>query len=434
MKAHPAAELFPLMQGDEFDALVADIREHGQRTPIVMYQGLVLDGRNRLRACEEIGAVPITSEWDGQGSAVALVISLNARRRHLNASQLAVVAAQAVPMFEEENRKRQAEGKSSDGAAGGRGRKKPSGQSTRKVSSDANESTAQAAKATGAGTKSTKIATSIMKNAPDVFEALKDGTIPTVAEAAAVAKLPPEQRTEAINAVKSGEEKNARKAAKTAKRRAAARAAPSFDECGTVEMADVGTLTEILAPNTFDMVFSDPPYHDESLDLYEQLAMVAAHALKPGALCLAYAGKMYLPEILESMSAHLDYHWQFIVFHPFSSARSNSRAVFENYRPILVFRKPGELPHASEQPWVQDVVRGRREKDHHDWQQDEDAPRYYIDAYTKPGDLVLDPFTGGGTTAAVCKALGRRFAAYDSDPEAVKLTLARLNEVKRGAA
>jgi len=187
------------------------------------------------------------------------------------------------------------------------------------------------------------------------------------------------------------------------------------------------------AADSVAMAFHDPPYHDEHLDAYAELAALAAHALKPGSLCLAYAGKMYLPNVIASLSSCLEYVWQFIVFHSFSTARSNSRAVFENYRPILVFRKPGELPHASKQPWVQDVVRGRREKDHHDWQQDEDAPRYYIDAYTEPGATVLDPFSGGGTTAAVCKAIGRKFLCFDIDEEAVKLTKSRVQGVEPNA-
>ena len=49
---HPLADLLPLVVGDEFEALVADIRVHGLRVPITLLDGKVLDGRNRLRACE----------------------------------------------------------------------------------------------------------------------------------------------------------------------------------------------------------------------------------------------------------------------------------------------------------------------------------------------------------------------------------------------
>ena len=107
---HPAAALFPLMKGPEFGLLVEDIDEHGLREPVVMHQGLVLDGRNRLRACEIAGKEPHFVEWDGVGSPVAFVLSRNLHRRHLNESQRAMIAAQAKAMFEEEAAERKRAG------------------------------------------------------------------------------------------------------------------------------------------------------------------------------------------------------------------------------------------------------------------------------------------------------------------------------------
>lgn len=93
MDAHPAAAIFPLMEGAEFDALVEDIRAHGLREPVVVHDGLVLDGRNRLRACEQVGLAPVTTTWDGDGSPEDYVVSKNLHRRHLTDSQRGLIAA-----------------------------------------------------------------------------------------------------------------------------------------------------------------------------------------------------------------------------------------------------------------------------------------------------------------------------------------------------
>jgi hypothetical protein len=122
---HPLAELFPLIEGADFDALVEDIREHGVRDPIVFHESKVLDGRNRYRALvhlSETGEV-LGRGWGHraghcltdselspphmwfvrynetfEGDPLAWVISKNLKRRHLDESQRAMVAAKLSNM------------------------------------------------------------------------------------------------------------------------------------------------------------------------------------------------------------------------------------------------------------------------------------------------------------------------------------------------
>lgn len=91
MLIHPAAEIFPRMSTEEFNALKTDIQQHGVREPIWTCKGQILDGRHRVQACQELGRVILTREYTGNDP-VSFVISLNLKRRHLNASQLAFVA------------------------------------------------------------------------------------------------------------------------------------------------------------------------------------------------------------------------------------------------------------------------------------------------------------------------------------------------------
>ena len=94
---HPLADIFPLIDGLEFDALRDDIAAHGVREPIVLFDGAILDGRNRYRAARAAGVDCPMTEYRGDDAA-AFVVSLNIHRRHLTESQRAMAASKLANM------------------------------------------------------------------------------------------------------------------------------------------------------------------------------------------------------------------------------------------------------------------------------------------------------------------------------------------------
>jgi hypothetical protein len=116
---HPVCELFPVLEGAEFDALVEDIREHGGAEPVWLHAGKIIDGRNRYLACKKLGIEVPTRQWLGNGSLMSFVVSENLKRRHLSQSQPGCIGAEILPRLEEEAKARQLTGKSQDGIAGG---------------------------------------------------------------------------------------------------------------------------------------------------------------------------------------------------------------------------------------------------------------------------------------------------------------------------
>src|SRR5262245_17657340 len=86
VKFHPLADICPLMKGEEFNQLVADLDADGVYQDIPLHEGMILEGRNRYRACLAAGVVPGFIDGDGWiDDPVAYVISANIRRRHLSA-------------------------------------------------------------------------------------------------------------------------------------------------------------------------------------------------------------------------------------------------------------------------------------------------------------------------------------------------------------
>jgi N6-adenosine-specific RNA methylase IME4 len=106
---HEVANIFPLMSDEELGALTQDIKANGLHEAICMHGDKIIDGRNRYRACLAAGVEPHYRHWDGVGSLVTYIISLNLHRRHLTSSQRAAVAVDILPMLEAEAKERQAE-------------------------------------------------------------------------------------------------------------------------------------------------------------------------------------------------------------------------------------------------------------------------------------------------------------------------------------
>ena len=94
---HPLADIFPLIGGAEFESLAADILANGVLEPIVIYEGQILDGRNRYRAAMSVGVDCPKEEYTGTDPA-GYVVSLNIHRRHLTESQRAMSAAKLANM------------------------------------------------------------------------------------------------------------------------------------------------------------------------------------------------------------------------------------------------------------------------------------------------------------------------------------------------
>lgn len=99
MKLHPLAKLFPPMSGYAFELLKDDIKTNGCNTPLWLYDDMIIDGRHRFEACEELGIKPEYETFEGtEEEILAFVISKNLHRRHLSESQRATIAAHLANM------------------------------------------------------------------------------------------------------------------------------------------------------------------------------------------------------------------------------------------------------------------------------------------------------------------------------------------------
>jgi len=84
---HERSSIFPLIEGEDFESLVEDIRKFGQLEEGVLFKGKILDGRNRYRACKILNILFRAKEYSGKMEPLDYIISQNLHRRHLNIAQ-----------------------------------------------------------------------------------------------------------------------------------------------------------------------------------------------------------------------------------------------------------------------------------------------------------------------------------------------------------
>lgn len=156
---HPLSDLFPLMPAAEMNELVADIKAHGLQSPIILYEGKILDGRHRYEACQIAETIPRFEQYKGNNP-LTFVVSANVNRRHLTDSQRAMIGAKMVTMKQ---------GERTDTIAS-KGSLEPSA-NLPKVSQE------DAALAMGVSTRSITTAVKILDESPKLAKQATDGQI-----------------------------------------------------------------------------------------------------------------------------------------------------------------------------------------------------------------------------------------------------------------
>ena len=198
--------------------------------------------------------------------------------------------------------------------------------------------------------------------------------------------------------------------------------APLRPDSATLLQGDFREVGAQIPDHTIDLVLCDPPYGAEWLPNMEPFGALCARVLKPGASLLMLYGQSHLPEVLQTLQRHLTYHW--LLGYQLKGAASAvwPKRTLNHWKPVAW------LTHGAYRGQYQgDVLNGEgKDKRFHEWGQSAALFVALIQRFTMPGDVILDPVCGGGTTGAVAVTLRRKFIGIDRDPAAIAITRARV--------
>ena len=415
-KCHEFADLYPMMENQDLEDLAKSIRSSGLQEDIILFEDKILDGRHREIACGMAGVEPRYTHFDGiRQEAFQYVVAMNERRRHLSSSQRAAIAIEKEEIFraiEQANQDVKAKSLPQKGEKGFQSRSSlPQQIEEHKREPDYDrETAAKIAKANKTNRQYVRDAQEIKKRDPNILAQIKNGE-KTITEVKKEFKMADREILR--------QQRDAR--AKTIK-------LPDNIE---IYHSDCVELSQSLQDNSVDAIITDPPYPYEHLDCWSKLGQIGSAKLKPGGFCVAYTGKLYLPEVMRRMGEHLDYFWLIALTVTGQPSKTFIRSVIEKYKTIIVYYKPpieDNLLRQRKQLFGDLIIGSGREKADHPWQQAVDELKPIVETFTEPGNTVLDPFAGSGSTLIMAQRMGRHAIGYEIELEHVNTTKARLVE------
>jgi ParB-like chromosome segregation protein Spo0J len=408
--------------------LKSSIRNKGLHLPIIINQNnVILDGHNRLKICKELGIEPKfeVKEFQDPLQEKEFVIEINLNRRHLNSFQIAELEYKMEGIYKEMAKLRSLSNLRnvnkeiiSTAPNDGIELDKEKNEETGKVSEII-------AKKTGLSPRTYERAKKIIEEgSEETKEKLRQGKTKISKEYEKIQR--DRKRQELLSHL---DNKNSKEREK------------ETDNCKLI-LGDFRQKGKEIEDNSVDLIFTDPPYSEQYLYLYDDLARLAVRALKPGGSLIFLLGHIIEDKVtivfnkysIDNLDTHgigLKFWCPFYVKHKGNHTKIHARNVFAQGKPMLWYvkgKKPNELMMIAGP--ISDFIQSQDpDKTLHEWIQSQTEAEYCIKHLTLENhSTVLDPFMGSGTTGLAALNLGRKFIGIEKNPETFEIASLRINK------
>lgn len=434
MKHHPAAEAFPLLSEARLLELAEDIRTNGQQMPIVVWRGAIVDGRNRWRACEIAGVEPLMESKDFKDDAdvARFVFSTNMQRRDLSETQRARAAAILLPMF-----------------AGkiGRPAKEESTSDLRDFSVRRPDAGDKAAARANVGAGTVWAASKVMRDgAPCLDEAMRDDVIAATA-AVKLVKEAPEVQVAVVERLRTKQAKTPKQALNQLKTEAIAAKAASAPPSSSVNVltGDSSAVLVGLTSRSIHCVVTDPPYglddhhsnheyrgtdyadgHDYACPLLRSVCEQLVRVCAADAHLYFFSGYTNAWVFKQILGDFFDVQDNPIIWKKSTHAPCDFEKRYPNSHEYIWFaRMRGGQRRLSR--CVLDVIECQHERaTSHSAEKPTALLQTLIEQSSLPGEHVLDPFCGSGSTGVAAVRTKRLFTGIELDEEWARVARGRL--------
>jgi SAM-dependent methyltransferase len=389
-------KLIPALSVEEFNQLEQNCLAEGIREKIITWNGFIIDGHNRFEIATRWNLEYETESKTFDNEIDVRIWMRNNQKGRRNLSKAWCIELELGNKEDLNLKAKSTQGKRTD-LLSLNDNKLPK-HDTQKI----------IAKAVGVSTGMIGMSEIVKAKSPELWEKAKQGEI-TVTTAYQEIKKEEKQQ------IKTDERERLAEIGKTKK--------IDID----FRLGDFEEVFKDIPDGSIDCIITDPPYPYEFIEVWSKLSRVAKRVLKPNGYCIAYSGQMNLPEVIKRMNEHLNYYWTFSLIHTGSRQLINGRSLFCGWKPILVFQNGFKK---LDKPFDDFIMGTGIEKTHHKWQQAELELKHLINNFTKEGDVIMEPFAGGGTTIIAALKLNRNIIAAEIDETSYNVSKQRISEWK----
>lgn len=408
----PQRQILPPLLPDEYESLKASIAERGVEVPIIVDQhGNIVDGSHRQRTCDEIGMYcpREVRHFDTEAEMFELVLRLNCRRRQLNRQQKRdLIGAYLIcdPKIADNHLAELIGGISQNTVTAVRRDLEATFQIEKFKKLRGRDGKNRA-------TKYKKVVANTAKEAETALSVIGD--------------LPPNCHGKIIDCTTAKRRSKRLRTKLERQKRIEEITATTLPDDIIIQHCDLRDLE--VHPESVRLILTDVMWNEAAEDDWRALGRRASEWLKPDGLLVSFIGQHLLVRMaraIEDGGLHLQWIFNGVFTSPGNAAEVNG--VISRWRPVVVFSKS---PQHIFRKCLDTFDVGPPEKEWSHLQQTVQGARWLLEHLSEPGDLIVDPCMGTGTTAVSVLTAGdgpRRFLGCDRDEQMVQIARHRAGE------
>lgn len=190
---------------------------------------------------------------------------------------------------------------------------------------------------------------------------------------------------------------------------------------------DARVLAEAIPDESVDLVFTDPVY--DRMEDYRWLAETAARVLKPGGNVVAFCANISSIAVANTLTAAGLSFCDWLIYREMARRRKRwDKRIIGLYELAPWFNKGAERNGGYVKNFAYVANGYIKAFEHHEWAKEPEGLHDWLKALS--GEVTVDFFTGGGTVPAVCKMLGRRYLAFEIDPDTAERARQRVRNTQ----